>query len=147
SGCPDPSDVAGRAPGPRVRAPRVLPAWRGPMTLLAAMSGALCLGGLFLAVTSWRPVPVSTHPGIRLDRLSGPEARRVVAAAAGALVALVITRWPIAAIAGALAGWAIVGGTGRHARQERRARTEAIALWAEMLRDTVGTARGVEGVL
>ncbi|HAS13141.1 MAG TPA: hypothetical protein DCS55_21915 [Acidimicrobiaceae bacterium] len=33
---------------------------------------------------------------------------------------------------------------------ERRAldkRTEAIALWAEMLRDAIGTARGVEGVL
>jgi len=117
------------------------------MTLVAALSGALVLGGLWLAVTSWRPVPEPPAQGRLLDRLSDLEARRVIAAVVGALVALVVTRWPIAAIAGALVGWALAGGTGRRARRDRQQRTEAIALWAEMLRDTVGTARGVEGVL
>ena len=35
----------------------------------------------------------------------------------------------------------------KRSRQLADRRTEALALWAEMLRDAIGTSRGVEGVL
>lgn len=117
------------------------------MTLLAALSGALCLGGLWMAITSWRRVPREIGPGPRLSGVLRVDPRRVVAAVVGALVALVVTRWAMAAVAGAVAGWVLSGRPDRQARRVQLARTEAIALWAEMLRDTAGTARGVEGVL
>jgi len=44
-------------------------------------------------------------------------------------------------------GWVLGGMAGKRERRELDRRTEAIALWTEMLRDAIGTARGVEGVL
>jgi Flp pilus assembly protein TadB len=71
--------------------------------------------------------------------------------AGGALVAatvmLVLTRWPVAAGGIAIAGWVVVGWIRRETSRAYEARTEAIAEWAEMLRDGIGTARGIEGVL
>lgn len=117
------------------------------MTIVAALAGVLAVGGLWLAVTSWRPVPVPDGAERRVARFDRIDRRRLAAVAVGALVALVITRWPIAAAAGGGAGWAMSGMRGRNRRRELDTRTEAIALWAEMLRDAIGTARGVEGVL
>jgi Flp pilus assembly protein TadB len=62
-----------------------------------------------------------------------------------AVITLVITRWPVAALAaGALAiGWpTLIGG----ARAERRSaqRLEALAVWTESLRDTIAGAVGLE---
>lgn len=117
------------------------------MTVLAAFAGLLIVGGLWLAVTSWRPVPVTEREPTPTKRLDDVDRRRLAAVAAGALLAVVITRWPIAAFAGGGIGWAISRMTDRRERRELDKRTEAIALWAEMLRDAIGTARGVEGVL
>lgn len=116
------------------------------MTVLAAFAGVLIVGGLWFAVSAWRPVPVIEREAVarRLDDL---DRRRLAAVAAGALLAVVITRWPIAAFAGGGTGWAVSRMTDRRGRRELDKRTEAIALWAEMLRDAIGTARGVEGVL
>lgn len=117
------------------------------MTALAALAGVLVFGGLAFAVLSLRPVPVTERNRIRLPRLDSRARHRVVAAVAAFLAALVLTRWPVAAIAAAGAGWVAAGIRSRRARQIEDRRTEAIALWAEMLRDAIGTARGVEGVL
>ncbi len=117
------------------------------MTVLAAFAGLLIVGGLWFAVTAWRPVPVAEREAVVASRLDGVDRRRLAAVAAGALLALVITRWPIAAFAGGGIGWAASRMTDRRERRELDKRTEAIALWAEMLRDAIGTARGVEGVL
>lgn len=119
------------------------------MTGLAAVAGAVTIGGVWLLVTSWRPVPVvevATRAGRRLA-FDDVDRRRVVGVVAGGLVVLVLTRWPIGAAAGCGVGWMIGGATGRRERREKDRRTEAIALWTEMLRDAIGTARGVEGVL
>jgi tight adherence protein B len=67
-----------------------------------------------------------------------------LAAAAGVLVGLV-TRWPVGALCAAGAGALVpelVGGTA--ARRAAVARTEAVAGWAEMLRDTLAGAAGLE---
>jgi Flp pilus assembly protein TadB len=64
-----------------------------------------------------------------------------------AIVAFGFTRWPVAALAGGAAGWVLAGIRNRKEREHIERRTEAIALWTEMLRDAIGTARGIEGVL
>ena len=75
------------------------------------------------------------------------ERDRVIAAVGAGLLVLVLTRWPVAVIGAAVAGWSIAAMPRRADRERHEARTEAIALWTEMLRDSMGTARGVEGVL
>ena len=82
------------------------------MTALAALAGVLAFGGLALAALSFRPVPVTERDRVLLPRVDSRARRRVVAAAAAFLAALVLTRWPVAAIAAAGAGWAAaeVGG-------------------------------------
>jgi tight adherence protein B len=75
------------------------------------------------------------------------ERDRVIAAVGAALLVLVLTRWPVAAIGAAVAGWSIAAMPRQAHRERHEARTEAIALWTEMLRDSMGTARGIEGVL
>ena len=117
------------------------------MTVLAAFAGLCTVGGLWLAATSWRPIPVAEREATRWAVLDRFDRRRLVAGVVGGLVVLVLTRWPVAAAAGAGLGWVSGGWAGRRQRRERDRRTEAIALWAEMLRDAIGTARGVEGVL
>lgn len=119
------------------------------MTALAALCGALVAGGMWLAVSAIRPVPVRpgpSRPAWRI-RLAALDTARLAVAAAVGLLALVLTRWPVAAIGAAIGGWFAGGALRRPGRERTEARTEAIALWTEMLRDSMGTARGVEGVL
>lgn len=62
-----------------------------------------------------------------------------------ATIVLVITRWPVAAAlagAAALAAPGIIGG--KAARERAIARTEAIATWTEMVRDSITAASGLE---
>jgi len=117
------------------------------VTVLAALAGVLSVAGVWVVVTSWRPVPARERDRSRRSVLDRLDRRRVLGAAAGGLVLLVLTRWPVAALAGAALGWMLGGMAGRKERRELDRRTEAIALWTEMLRDAIGTARGVEGVL
>lgn len=116
------------------------------MTAIAALAGLLVVGGLWVVAFSWRPVQVSSRPRARRSR-TGIHQRRLVVGLAAALVTLVITRWPVAAVAAGVAAGAVAGASGINLRRALDRRTEAIALWAEMLRDAIGTARGVEGVL
>ncbi|MGE0139366.1 MAG: type II secretion system F family protein [Ilumatobacteraceae bacterium] len=119
------------------------------MTALAGLCGALVAGGLWLAVTSMRRVPVRPGPSRPpwLVGLAALDTARLAVAAAVGLLALVLTRWPVAAIGAGIGGWFAGGMLRRPGRERTEARTEAIALWTEMLRDSMGTARGVEGVL
>jgi Flp pilus assembly protein TadB len=116
------------------------------VTAVAALAGLLGVGGVWLVASSWRPVRVAHRPLIRSSS-AGIHQQRLVVGLATALVTLVITRWPVAAVAAGAAAGAVAGSSGTKARRALDKRTEAIALWAEMLRDAIGTARGVEGVL
>ncbi|MGE3449523.1 MAG: type II secretion system F family protein [Microbacteriaceae bacterium] len=115
------------------------------MTAVAALAGTLVVGGLWLVASSWRAVPVAHRPRVR--PLTAGLQRRLVLGLSGALVTLLIAQWPVAAAAAGVAAWAVAGSSGNKTRRAVEKRTEAIALWAEMLRDAIGTARGVEGVL
>lgn len=117
------------------------------MIALAALAGFLAFGGLAVAVSSVRAVPVAEREPIRLPQVDARARRRAAVAVAAFLAALFLTRWPIAAVGAAGAGWVVAGMQSKRARQQADRRTEALALWAEMLRDAIGTARGVEGVL
>jgi len=115
--------------------------------LLAMLAGAVVGGGLALLVASlvgWAP-PDQARPGLaeRVDLAA--LGRRLAIALVVALVTLLITRWPVAAIAGGLLGFfarSLFGGAA-HARGEM-ARLEALASWTESLRDTIAGAVGLE---
>lgn len=116
------------------------------MTALAAGAGLAVVLGLYLVVAGLRPVPVAARPSRRghgADVLAG---RLVVAGAAG-LAVLVLTRWPVAAVGAALATDLLARRRGRPTPAQEIERMEAMAAWAEMLRDGVGTPRGIEGVV
>jgi Flp pilus assembly protein TadB len=112
------------------------------MMLLARLCGVLFAAGVLLIIDGLRggrrPSPAASRrvpfDRTRLWRASG-------LAAAG----LVVTRWP--AVAVGLGGlgwfWAELFGS-RRAREEAIARTEGIASWTEMLRDTMAGAHGLE---
>lgn len=112
------------------------------MTVLAALCGAGVVVGTWLVVDGWRP---RTSPAQRPSAAPSIELRRVVLAVALGVALLAITRWPVAAAAGAAAGWFLPDLAVAKAAQRREvARTEALATWTEMLRDTLAGAHGLE---
>ena len=117
----------------------------GTVTALAALCGAGVGLGLLLAIAGWRGVDLP-HPSRRLDRRKVERAnlRIGLAVAAGGIVGAA-TGWPVGAVLAALAGWGAPGLLGG-ARGANAAvgRIEAVAGWAEMLRDTMAGAAGLE---
>ncbi|HEY8527845.1 MAG TPA: hypothetical protein VIL48_22975 [Acidimicrobiales bacterium] len=117
------------------------------MTPLAAAAGVAVLAGLVLAVSGLvrRPVPVRERvpkPPRRKSEVPSPE--RIALVGAAALVVLVLTRWPVAALGAGVGAWYL---SRPKARVGDAAKAEALTAWTEMLRDATGTPRGIEGVL
>ena len=121
------------------------------MTPIIAVFGAVFGLGIVSIGLALRPVA----PGEVAPRRQGSEVPlstrvenftlRLALGLFGAVVIGAITWWPMAALIAGVAGFmapSILGGGA--ARQERLARTEAIAAWAEMLRDTLAGAGGLE---
>lgn len=113
------------------------------MTGLAGLAGFLIVGGLAFAFSGVRLSPIKEKP---TSRMKGPgvERERLLAIAVGAAIGLIATRWPAMAAVGGIVGGLIPLG---RRKTDDATRAEAIALWAEMLRDSVGSARGIESVL
>lgn len=119
------------------------------MTGIAMLSGAATAFGLMLFAVGLRgrPDAPAMWPDVlpRLNALRLPSIDRFALVGGAALVALLITRWPIAAVA---AGVAVALGrrhrTGPAAHLEM---AEALTSWAEQLRDTTSTSEGVRGML
>lgn len=110
--------------------------------------------GLWLVVTGWRPDPepvdtAGSTPVPTSVPVAGPTVRdRALRAAAAGTVVLVVSRWPVAAVAGALVAWFTPElFAPRSGRDAALARTEAIATWTEMLRDTISAAHGLEAAI
>jgi tight adherence protein B len=117
------------------------------VTALAGLLGAGTGLGLVLVIVGWRSTESRTRrmpnalSRLRRDRL----ALRIGAAAIAAVLVGAVTSWPIGALLAGIAAFslpAMLGGANERARQV--ARTEAIAGWAEMLRDTLSAAAGLE---
>jgi Flp pilus assembly protein TadB len=112
--------------------------------------GALLGAGIGLGVVliGWDLWPIAVG-WARAHPVNGPASGRPtarLAGAAGAAVAmLAVTGWVAGAVLAALAAWLLPRRLGRdHTASARVARIEAVAGWAEMLRDTLGAAAGLE---
>jgi len=117
------------------------------MTLLVAVLAAGfaaggCLVASGLAKTTTTPPddrPISRRPGVADLR------RRLMLAAGLGLPVAMITRWPVATLALGAFGWFTPELFGSKAsREHATAKTEGIASWTEMLRDTISGAHGLE---
>ncbi len=115
------------------------------MSALAALCGTGVGLGLVLVTAGWRGVDLP-HPTRPLDRRRVERVNLRLGLAAGAAVVVgAATGWPVGAVLAALAGWgalSLLGGARRH--QAAVGRIEAVAGWAEMLRDTMAGSAGLE---
>jgi len=115
--------------------------------LLAASAGALIGFGLWMAITAVRGIKVIPDATRAVPKAVPAERATVwltTAVATGVAVGLV-TGWPVAGIGvglGVLIGPAALGGGARRAREAATA--DAIATWADMIRDTMAGASGLE---
>lgn len=121
------------------------------MTMIVALLGALFALGLVTTGVALRPVAPDEIPARR--RSTGPTLAikldqivlRVVLGGSAAVVIGALTRWPMAALLLGLAGFmapSLIGGGAK--RQAKMDRLEGVAAWAEMLRDTMAGAGGLE---
>jgi hypothetical protein len=119
-----------------------------PLSAQALLLGAL--GGATLSATGWaltpRPLTAARRTAeARRIRHARGLLRRGAVALAVALLTAIATRWPVAGLAaGALVmAWDKLAGGARAERLATR-RLEALAAWAEALRDTLAGAVGLE---
>ena len=118
------------------------------MTLLVALAAAGAGLGLWLVIDGVHRGP--SGDAVRPVRPSQPfgggiTPRAAAPAAVAAVLVGLITRWPVASAAAAavvIAAPQLFGG--RAATARATARTEAVATWTEMLRDTIAGAHGLE---
>jgi tight adherence protein B len=111
---------------------------------LSALLGLAVAGCLLLAVAGLRRRP-RPPTASRLPRLGQADKRRLAAAAVAAVGVQVLVGWPVAALLvglGVLLLPPILGG--RRAARRGEARIEAVGAWAEMLRDNLRSAAGLE---
>jgi tight adherence protein B len=121
------------------------------VTALAALWGAGVGFGLVAVIAGLRGAPpprlpraLRPGPGGTIGRLDRGMLRLGLAVGAGVLVG-VITRWPVGVLLAAGAGAMLPSLAGGQAAQQAAvARAEAMAAWAEMLRDTLAGAAGLE---
>jgi Flp pilus assembly protein TadB len=106
------------------------------------------LGVVLLVLAFREPVRHAGKPSVlmRLNPRSVlAQRRKLTSALAAGAVAGLASGWPVAALAAGLAVWfapVLLGGDA--GERERIARIEAVAVWAEMLRDTLTSAAGLE---
>lgn len=109
--------------------------------LTAAAAAALGLVAL-VRLARHQPAIPAVHLTRTVDRA---KARQLAFAVAAALLAVLLTRWPLAGIAAAaiVLLWPRIFGGGRAGRRQLE-KIEAIAAWTESLRDTASAAAGLE---
>ncbi|MBO0919695.1 type II secretion system F family protein [Cellulomonas sp. zg-ZUI222] len=117
-----------------------------PTLLLVVCLGALVGGGVVLLVDSLLPrdrrrATVRSEGPSLVERIG----RQGALALGAGLLVLLLTRWPVAAVAAVLLVlvWPVLFG-GARAERQAMARIEALAAWTESLRDTIAGAVGLE---
>jgi tight adherence protein B len=114
-------------------------------TLVPAVLGFGVVVGLVGFVLLVRHHAPTTEAAPRPSMPRRERSRQALIAGAAAIGVLALTRWPVGAAFAAFATLfapRVFGG--RASRTEALARTEGIATWAEMLRDTMAAAAGLE---
>jgi len=121
------------------------------MITVMALLGALFAVGIVTAAVALRPVePGQVQPSrlstqVDVSQLVENFTLRLALGVGAAVVVGALTFWPMAALlagVGAFMAPSLMGGGA--ARRVRLDRTEAIAAWAEMLRDTMAGSGGLE---
>lgn len=111
--------------------------------------GGILGGGILLLVQGLTPTEVREHASTSLRddlrRLTVRTGKRIPIAVGVGLLTLVLTQWPVLAIAGGLLVFfadALFGGAA--SERQAYARLEGLAAWTESLRDTIAGAVGLE---
>jgi Flp pilus assembly protein TadB len=113
------------------------------LTVFFGLLGAGAGLGMWLMTAGW--LGTATDLRWRRRRLRPADRRRLAVAAAAGVVGGVLTGWIVGAVLIAVAVWSLPRLFARekeHARQ--LARVEAVAGWAESMRDTLAAATGLE---
>ncbi len=114
------------------------------VAVLASVLGAGVAAGLLLIAYGLRRIPRG-QPSRRPARLTREQVMRLAACLAAAAAVGLLTRWPVGAVLAGVAVWTLPRFLGAdRAQQTALARTEAVAAWAEMLRDNLSAAAGLE---
>ena len=113
--------------------------------LIAALAAGAGLGLLLVvAGVIGRPVLEGVGAGAR-SAIAGPGVARVAGCVAAFVIVGVVTGWIVGGVLAALTVLALPGVLGGRSQRERAiARTEAIASWTEMIRDSIVAASGLE---
>lgn len=117
----------------------------------AAVGGSVALLVLALRGTepsSSRPAGIGGVQALSLTRVTELFRRRATPAIIVGVVAAALTRWPVAALAGAALAlfWPSLFGGGK-ASKAGADQLEALASWTESLRDTIAGAAGLEAAI
>nr|WP_211351588.1 type II secretion system F family protein [Saccharothrix variisporea] len=112
------------------------------VVVIAAVLGLGTAIGVLLVVRGWRGAGL---PRPRRGQTDPRRAWRCALAVVVGVVAGALTGWVVGGLLAGLASWALPRALGRDPGHVRRVqRIEAIASWAEMLRDTLSAAAGLE---
>lgn len=113
--------------------------------VIAALAAGVALGLLLvIAGVSGRPVLEGIGGGARRV-VGGPGVTRAACCVGAFVVVWAVTGWIVGGVLAALAVAALPGVLGGRAQREKAiARTEAIASWTEMIRDSIVAASGLE---
>ena len=118
------------------------------MSLLAGCAGGLIITGMLLLIgeLTRKAASPGTPPRIRIS--IGPQLRRrLLAAVAVGIAVLAITRWPVAAVASALAVSILPRITSGKAARRQAAVLEGLEQWTRRLSDMLTASRGLEDAL
>ncbi len=118
------------------------------MTALAGLAGGLIVAGLALLgleLTRRAPAP-GTPPKVRIT-VTQQNRKRLLIAAGTAVLTLILTRWPVAMIAAALAVLFLPRITSSRVARQRAAVLEGLEQWTRRLSDMLTASRGLEEAL
>ena len=113
--------------------------------VIAALAAGAALG-LLLVVAGFTGRPILEGAGAGAQRrVSGPGTARIASSVAAFIIVWAVTGWFVGGVLGALTVAALPGVLGGKSHRDREiARTEAIASWTEMIRDSIVAASGLE---
>jgi tight adherence protein B len=115
------------------------------MEAVAALLGAGFAAGATTVVAALLPAHSPAQARTRRLVLSRQQLVRVAVAIGCAAVVAALTRWPVGAVLAGVAAYTLPSALGVDRwHKQALARTEAVATWAEMLRDNLSAAAGLE---
>jgi hypothetical protein len=119
------------------------------MSVAGGLAGVMVAVGVLLVVAGLRPVPVEVAARSAVARLvvRGPQLpgrvwRRLTAAAAAGLAALLVTGWPVAGVAAAVAVGIASGRRPGRQVERQLARLDGLEAWTRRLGDLLGAGAG-----